>query len=195
MSNTVAQMCTSKLLTSSQNLLSLGVSIYLVIVSSIVINDVNAWRDHTKFDVDHATDMNDDGVEKHDLMGLAVSTVVGSSVYFLWNVYFSIRALTDDNHTDLYTKDEKNRRDILTVSGFQTVVVSILLVLYCVLWGGFEHDRENNADQIWQGERSGDGSGSASDLQTLTLAAWIALSVNLLTCLIDLFMLCRSSRK
>merc|ERR1711871_369580 len=107
-------------------------------------------------------------------------------------VYFSIRALTDENHTDLDTSDEKNRRDILTVSGFQTVVVTILLVLYCVLWGGFEHDRENNATPIWQGERD---HGSGVDLPTFTLIAWIALSVNLLTCLIDLFMLCRSSQK
>lgn len=191
MSNTVTQICTSKLLTSSQTFFSLVVSGYLVFVSSAVINEINRYRDDKGFDANHATDMNDDGVQNHDMMGLAVSAIIGSCVYFLWNLYFFIRTLTDEKHTELEVSDEKNKRDILTVSGFQTIVVAILLFLFCFLWGGFEHDRVNNRETVWQGTPRN----SSVDLPSNTLAAWIALSVNLLTCLIDLFMLCRTSQK
>ena len=81
----------------------------------------------------------------------------------------------------------------MAVSGFQTVVVTVLTILYVVLWGAFEHDRVENGDKnVWQGDRTHvEGAGSAVDLPTLSLIAWVALAVNLLTCFIDLALLCR----
>lgn len=196
MSETEKKNSLSKMLTSGQNLFSLVVSGYLVVVSSLVINDINAYRDrNTDYDT-KATDLTDDGVANHDMMALSVLTLVLSIVYVLWNVYFSMQALCNSNHTDLLltgAEGVKKRNNIMAVSGFQTVVVTVLTILYVVLWGAFEHDRvENGDDNVWQGDRTHvEGAGSAVDLPTLTLIAWVALAVNLLTCFIDLFLLCR----
>lgn len=196
MSETEKKNSLSKMLTSGQNLFSLAVSVYLVIVSSLVVNDINAYRDRNGDYEAEATDSTDDGVANHDMMALGVTTLILSVVYVLWNLYFSMQALCNSNHTDLVltgAEGAKKRNNIMAVSGFQTVVVTVLTILYVVLWGAFEHDRVENGDSnVWQGDRTHiEGAGSASDLPTLSLIAWVALAVNLLTCLIDLALLCR----
>ena len=197
MSETEKKNSLSKMLTSGQNLFSLAVSVYLVIVSSYVINDINAYRNRDgDYDAEAATDSTDDGVENHDMMALGILTLVLSIVYVLWNVYFSFQALCNSNHTDLLltgAEGAKKRNNIMAVSGFQTVVVTVLTILYVVRWGAFEHDRVENGDNnVGQGDRTHvKGAGSAVDLPTLSLIAWVALAVNLLTCLIDLALLCR----
>lgn len=188
------EMCDPKTLTISQNVFSLGVSIYITIVSILVVNDIREWREHTSYDGEKQTDMSDDGVEHHDMMGLAITTLVGGIVYALWNGYFTMKALCDENFVRKDMKDKKESREVLLVSGFQTVVVLVLLVLYCLLWGGFEEDRQKNDPNLWQGERTAGHAGSGADLPSLTLAAWIALGVNLLTCFVDLGMYCKEAR-
>ena len=187
-------MCDPKTLTISQNVFSLLVSIYITVTSILVVNDIRKWREHKSYDGEKQTDMSDDGVDNHDMMGLAITTLVGGIVYIFWNGYFTMKALCDENFVLRSMKRKEESREVLLVSGFQTLVVLVLLVLYCVLWGGFEEDRQNNDPNIWQGERTTGHAGTGMDLPSWTLAAWIALAVNLLTCFVDLGMYCKEAR-